>query len=46
MEQNINHDVHNCPARGPILNHETYESSDPLAFYHFKFRINIIFTAF
>jgi len=45
MEQKINHTVRKCPARGRILNHKTDASSDPLAFYHFKFRINIIFIA-
>jgi len=45
MEPNINHNVHKCPARGSIMNHETDASSDPPAFHHFKYRINTIFIA-
>jgi len=45
MEPHINHTVHKFPARVSIMNHETDASSNPLVFYHFRFRINIIFIA-
>lgn len=45
MDPDINRNVHKFPARVSIINHETDASSDPLAFYHFRFLINIIFIA-
>lgn len=45
MEPNINHTIHKFPGRVSIMNPETDASSDPLAFYHFRFRINVIVVA-